>query len=290
MGNKKLNIRRILKKVDKSAHAFYSEHDGNVLLDELSSEEIGNNLMSFHCYGKTEKVYFTAMGKRIPDINGLDMVSLFPSQYMTDWKKMLWNRDDLLEKDGPDVQIKQFVFFQSWADNYYTSFIGLELIMDSSAFGLELKSFSTEEFNRVSPDRAVEILKVMTIGFLDFELDRAAMRFVKYREIFSNLLVNRKNPSVSSDLKDLEKIVEEAEEKKSHTEQAKTRTSDLKPMDWCLMRNESTLPWDLCQFAYKTHLSRYPFAAVGGHVYVECIPYKGNEHLLGTTKSLDDGK
>lgn len=65
----------------------------------------------------------------------------------------------------------------------------------------------------------------------------------------------------------------------------------FKPKDWCLMRYGSMTQWVLCQFAYqRPSLYRKEFVAVGGQIYRECIPYEGNEQLLGTSKSLDDGK
>ena len=47
----------------------------------------------------------------------------------------------------------------------------------------------------------------------------------------------------------------------------------------------------MCQYAYTEHRvspsgeQRDFYHAVGGEIYAECIPYKGNEHLLGTKKS-----
>lgn len=57
----------------------------------------------------------------------------------------------------------------------------------------------------------------------------------------------------------------------------------FKPKDWCLMRDKDEHEqWCLCQFS---HCSRYKtktyFIAVGGLNYTECIPYEGNESLLG---------
>lgn len=66
----------------------------------------------------------------------------------------------------------------------------------------------------------------------------------------------------------------------------------LNVMDLCLMRNSDGDLWKLCQFAFnRTEKIDYPlFVAVGGLEYYQCIPYEGNEQLLGTSKSLDDGK
>lgn len=69
---------------------------------------------------------------------------------------------------------------------------------------------------------------------------------------------------------------------------------EFKPMDLCLMKyigRYNNRGWELCQYAYTEHRvsssgeQRDFYHAVGGEIYAECIPYKGNEHLLGTKKS-----
>lgn len=69
---------------------------------------------------------------------------------------------------------------------------------------------------------------------------------------------------------------------------------EFKPMDLCLMKyigKYNNRGWELCQYAYTEHRvsssgeQRDFYHAVGGEIYAECIPYKGNEHLLGTKKS-----
>ena len=66
---------------------------------------------------------------------------------------------------------------------------------------------------------------------------------------------------------------------------------EFKPMDLCLMKyigQYNNRGWELCQYAYTEHRvsssgeQRDFYHAVGGEIYAECIPYKGNEHLLGT--------
>lgn len=69
---------------------------------------------------------------------------------------------------------------------------------------------------------------------------------------------------------------------------------EFKPMDLCLMKyigKYNNRGWELCQYAYTEHRvsssgeRRDFYHAVGGEIYAECIPYKGNEHLLGAKKS-----
>lgn len=72
---------------------------------------------------------------------------------------------------------------------------------------------------------------------------------------------------------------------------------EFKPMDWCLMKyigQYNNRGWELCQYAYTEHRvsssgeQRDFYHAVGGEIYAECIPYKGNEHLLGTRNKVEN--
>ena len=64
---------------------------------------------------------------------------------------------------------------------------------------------------------------------------------------------------------------------------------EFKPMDWCLMRM-SYSRWNLCQYAYyRKDIDM--FAAVGGGLHEECIPYnEETKHLLGTTDDWKGGE
>ena len=81
--------------------------------------------------------------------------------------------------------------------------------------------------------------------------------------------------------------------KKKQVVDLKTKC-EFKPMDLCLMKyigQYNNRGGELCQYAYTEHRvsssgeQRDFYHAVGGEIYAECIPYKGNEHLLGTKKS-----
>ena len=63
----------------------------------------------------------------------------------------------------------------------------------------------------------------------------------------------------------------------------------LKPFDKVLVRDTKEQVWvaDLFSHMVKKPLGGYTFACVG-HYPSQCIPYKGNEHLLGTTDDCDE--
>lgn len=58
--------------------------------------------------------------------------------------------------------------------------------------------------------------------------------------------------------------------------------SRFKPFDRVLVRDDNSCEWCLALYAYyreKTAQHRM----VGGACWEQCIPYEGNEHLVGTT-------
>lgn len=56
----------------------------------------------------------------------------------------------------------------------------------------------------------------------------------------------------------------------------------LKPFDKVLVRDGIDEKWSISLFSYYDEGNQtFPYVCASGH-YVRCIPYKGNEHLLGT--------
>lgn len=61
----------------------------------------------------------------------------------------------------------------------------------------------------------------------------------------------------------------------------------LKPFDKVLVRDNNEQFWTCDWFSFHDTKQVYPFACVG-HYVSQCIPYEGNEHLLGTTNDCDE--
>ena len=59
---------------------------------------------------------------------------------------------------------------------------------------------------------------------------------------------------------------------------------ELKPFDKVLIRDDEDHPWRVSLFGYKDANSYY---CCNGCTWNQCIPYEGNEHLLGTTKDVE---
>lgn len=53
--------------------------------------------------------------------------------------------------------------------------------------------------------------------------------------------------------------------------------------DRVLVRNADISPWNLAEYAFQDPKAKIlKYYTVGGNGWRQCIPYKGNEHLLGT--------
>lgn len=59
---------------------------------------------------------------------------------------------------------------------------------------------------------------------------------------------------------------------------------ELKPFDKVLVRNSSIRKWEVDLFGYKSDAGLYHCV---GYTCNQCIPYEGNEHLLGTTNNVE---
>lgn len=61
---------------------------------------------------------------------------------------------------------------------------------------------------------------------------------------------------------------------------------EFKPFDNVLVRDSNNMVWNLAQYAFKDeNNTSYNHCVVGGSHWVYCIPYEGNEHLLGTKEN-----
>ena len=65
--------------------------------------------------------------------------------------------------------------------------------------------------------------------------------------------------------------------------------STLKPFESkVLVRDGGIFNWIPAVFGYIKNINSYKYCVVGGNCYTQCIPYEGNEHLLGTIDDCDE--
>ena len=62
----------------------------------------------------------------------------------------------------------------------------------------------------------------------------------------------------------------------------------LKPFDKVLIRDSDTQEWCASLFSHYNELKSYKYTCVNGTGFKQCIPYKSNEYLLGTTDDCNE--
>lgn len=62
----------------------------------------------------------------------------------------------------------------------------------------------------------------------------------------------------------------------------------LKPFDKVLVRNTNKDYWKISMFGYISKGDTQYFMCIANSGFYQCIPYEGNEHLLGTTDDCDE--
>lgn len=67
----------------------------------------------------------------------------------------------------------------------------------------------------------------------------------------------------------------------------RNKEPEFKPFDKVLVRDEIDVVWKLAQYAFEDKGTEYKYNTVGGEYWQYCIPYEGNEHLLGTTENCE---
>lgn len=175
---------------------------------------------------------------------------LFPSKEMRDWNKFTWKKGDVLVSH--DGKIK--VIFEKFRNDTYQSFIGRHHldVIDENLHYQDGGEYPTFNFNIETGDAAQTYINTIEEKF-EGKFNRETLEIEKTQPVYG-----------------------------------------FKPMDLCLMKyigKYNNRGWELCQYAYTEHRvsssgeQRDFYHAVGGEIYAECIPYKGNEHLLGTTNS-----
>ena len=79
-------------------------------------------------------------------------------------------------------------------------------------------------------------------------------------------------------------FAEETDAEKKQIVDLKPKVDELKPFDRVLVRDFEDQAWQVSLFSYKDSDSYY---CCNGCAWNQCIPYIGNESLLGTTKDVE---
>lgn len=314
----KINIAEILESKSQGTKlysltyggCFYQEYTGDFGIEFQNQNGVQFNLDE---YGK-----YCIDGESI----------IFPSKEMRDWRKFAWKKGDVLVGVGQRVIFEKFIDenYTKFQGKYSLSiYEDRTLVTDRSCYTSNFSKINDSgnvedyfkdleeklggKFNR----ETLEIEKAQP-EFKDGDIVALVVRKCTHIAIFQSrqekyigfhavLCQNDElllEEPFREDDGDIELRLATEEEKKqlfsALEKEGKAWDAEkkqivelkpkvlLKPFDKVLCRDDNDTPWKVGLFS---HIDGKMFQCVGS-IYRQCIPYEGNEHLLGTTKDVED--
>lgn len=318
----KINIAKILKNKPEKTILYDAMRDINVSLYVVKKRNGETNIF---CDGieKFKGYSFVYSDTGADSIFRKGMQLLKPSKEMQDWDKFSWKRGDVLIGDCGFVCI-----FKEWASDDYTKFNGCYFdgmpnaetakyskLDNNTAYG-----YIREIENRCGGKLNLETLKVEKTKpeFKDGDIVALVVRKCTHIAIFQSrqeayigfhavLCQNDElllEEPFREDVGDIElRLATDSEKqqlfsalkKENKTWDAEKKAIldlkskvELKPFDKVLVRHQKTEEWSANIFSHTDKTDEYlDYVCVNGR-WEFCIPYEGNESLLGTTKDVED--
>lgn len=313
----KINIAKILKDKPQGTK-LYSSACGKCELKEADDK-------SFKVSFYSSKFGFMNGGEGTFDKNGNlyddGECIIFPSKEMRNWYKFDWKKGDVL------VGVGQRVIFEKFIDENYTKFQGKYSLSTYEDRTLVIdRSYYTSNFSKINDSGNVENYFEDLEEKLDGKLNRETLevekpqpefkdgdivvygesvaicrRFYKHtlsfyislNEMFGLLFADEVELSEEYRFATEEEKQQlfDALEKKGKTWDAEKKQIvdlkpkvELKPFDKVLVRDDEDHAWQVSLFGYKDATI---YRCNNGCSWNQCIPYFGNENLLGTTKNVE---
>lgn len=306
----KIDIAEILK--DKPANTkLYSPLFGEVYFSHVG----GGNIAVEHHGGIS--LFFSS--GRFFDYDESEPL-LFPSKEMRDWRKFAWKKGDVLVNSRG---LK--ILFDRWANDNYTSFYAktinlvedgfLDTNLHTLASEKEAKSFikcieeklggklnrETLEIEKTQPEFKDGDIVVSNSGSIVLFKEIKCGERVYYHAcmINGNVYVKGTEDEYYGIVSDIDRLATDTEKLQFFDALAKKGklwdvgqkqivdlkpNIELKPFDKVLIRDFESQAWQVSFFGYKDRDSCY---CCNGCSWNQCIPYIGNESLLGTTKDVE---
>ena len=311
----KLNITEILK--DKaSGTKLWSSLFGDVYFDSASA-----NLVTVSHHKALAKFWCNA---KLYDYDEAEP-TLFPSKKMRDWSKFAWKNGDVLIRTNSEYCIG--IFDEWTSDDYSTfsaKYINLGL-SDNFSCSYTCKTEEWEktensknyisEIERVMNGKLnLQTLEIQTqpefkdgdivcisgMGYLAYSIVKSINNSSKKLEyyVLNDMSTLKFEDWLSFEDKQIQPITETqqiilfdalARENKAWDAEKMQIVDlkpkvELKPFDRVLVRDFEDQAWQVSLFSYKDSDSYY---CCNGCAWNQCIPYIGNESLLGTTKDVE---
>lgn len=312
----KLNIAEILKNKPRGTKLYSMIHgkcSSEAVTDEIFKINFCTSKFGLTQSGECTLIKFGNM------YDGGECI-IFPSKEMRDWSKFQWEKGDvLISNDGGTEVIFDKWYDDTYTSFYCKHYLNSE--DKNKIVYYEEFLCTTERYSLEDKDIAQTYIKTIE-EHLDGKLNLETLEIEKQLEFKDgDIVVYGKSVAICRriykhtlsfyvSLTEMFGLlfadeVESSEEYRFATEEEKQQLFDalvkkgkawdaekkqivdlkpkceLKPFDKVLGRNEKDGVWEADLFSHYREESQYPFRCIGfSRKY--CIPYEGNEHLLGT--------
>ncbi len=317
----KINVAEILKNKPQGTKLYDWLHNLEVELDEVATTEIETVIW---CTKKDEDYNLLFGYSRLATLRGWfdGLQILFPSKEMRDWRKFDWQKGDVLvSKDNV------YIIFEKFEDDTYTRFKGKHYLWkecNEEDYNKEETKMLTSVFEKANDDAAQTYINTIEKR-LGGKLNRETLEIEKQLEFKDgDIVVYGKSVAICRkiykhtlsfyvSLNEMVGLlfadeVESSEEYRFATEEEKQQLFDalakkgkawdaekkqivdlkpkveLKPFDKVLVRDFSRDKWSISFFSFKKEDC---YVCINDCSWNQCIPYIGNESLLGTTNNVE---
>lgn len=310
--NETTNIPAILRGKPQGTKLHDLARGINVYLDNIADD-----CNEVHCFEKKglQMHYYSSKGTLVGFEDG--MVILVPSETMRDWSKFAWKKGDVLS-----CGVDNLCIFEKWANEEYTEFYAKFVTPNYSG-----NTFKTEKWSKETNEAVIKQYISNIEEFKGGKLNLTTLEIEKQPEFKDgDIVVYGKSVAICRKIYKhtlyfyvsidetfgllFDDNCVSAEGYRFATEEEKLQLFnailakkgkawdvekkmiidlkqkvELKPFDKVLVRDDKEDQWSANIFSYQV---RDMFHCLGEGYWRYCIPYEGNEHLLGTTKEVED--
>lgn len=251
------------------------------------------------------------------------VLCIYPSKSMRDWSKFAWKKGDILVNDDDDSHIifkgfsnDDYTAFEGkhWISVNKKRHISCLNMQNTQEYHIENNKEAAQTYINIIERRLGGKLNLVTLEiekqteFKDWDIVHDVHGYNtyiikefnnKHIKIYAGL--SKQYGAIShkigiSSIFHLRLATEEEKQQlfsalakegkawsaeKKEIVDLKPKVDELKPFDKVLVRGSEDYAWQVSLFGYKNR----NYYCCNGCVWSQCIPYEGNEHLLGTTNN-----
>lgn len=322
----KINIAEILKDKPQGTKLYDWLYNIDIELDTISTTDeetvvwctnkTDNNTICHRAYSEFGTVRGCTDGLQI----------LLPSKEMRDWHKFAWKKGDILVSNDVDRHIifkgfskNDYTTFEGkhWISVSKKRYISYLYMQNTQDYHIEDDKDAAQAYINTIEEHLGGKLNLETLKiekpqpeFKDGDIvvygkSIAICRKIYNRTIYFYVSIDETFGLLSDDNRvsaegyrfateeEKQRLFEALAKEGKRWNAKKKVIEDIKkeyqfePFEKVLVRDVGVGKWIVDLYGIKNEGDPYPYRCVGG-CYAFCIPYEGNEHLLGTTKDVEE--